>query len=130
MKQQRNGLIDFYRFIFALIIVIHHAMWLDGRYVGDIENKVFFRGGYSAVEFFFILSGYLLSKKAYDNQMNDKIGELTWNEITKRVKALYPSFIISNILSTFSYLLISISFRYFFFTSNCSGFVMISFILL
>lgn len=107
MKQQRNGLIDFYRFVFALIIVIHHAMWLDGRYIGDIENKVFFRGGYSAVEFFFILSGYLLSKKAYDNQMNDKIGELTWNEITKRVKALYPSFIISYV--------IALSVRYYFY---------------
>ena len=42
--KQRNGLIDFYRFIFSLIIVIHHAMWLDGRCIGEIENKVYFRG--------------------------------------------------------------------------------------
>ncbi|MDY3793055.1 MAG: acyltransferase family protein [Oscillospiraceae bacterium] len=115
MKQQRNGLIDFYRFIFALIIVIHHAMWLDGRYVGDIENKVFFRGGYSAVEFFFILSGFLLSKKAYDNQMDDRIGEKTWNEIFKRIKTMYPAFIIAYV--------IAFSLKYYFNGGNLFGMI-------
>lgn len=35
---KRNGLIDFYRFIFSLVIVFHHAMWLDG--VVDISTIV------------------------------------------------------------------------------------------
>ena len=34
---KRNGLIDFYRFIFSLVIVFHHAMWLDGG--GDINTQ-------------------------------------------------------------------------------------------
>ena len=35
--EKRNGLIDFYRFIFSLVIVFHHAMWLDGG--GDINTQ-------------------------------------------------------------------------------------------
>ena len=59
---KRNGLIDFYRFIFSLVIVFHHAMWLDG--VVDISTQVVFLGGYSAVEFLFIVSGLFLAKKS------------------------------------------------------------------
>ncbi len=88
---KRNGLIDFYRFLFAQVIVLHHSMWI---YNTEGASTIF-RGGYSAVEFFFILSGYLLTKKAYSLSCDDSMGDKTWNEIFKRVKALYPAFILA-----------------------------------
>lgn len=85
----RNGLIDFYRFIFALIIVSYHSHHLYERALGEIP----FIGGDSAVEFFFILSGFFLMKKASQNSSD--IVNTTWNEIFKKVKMLYPAFLIS-----------------------------------
>lgn len=54
--KKRNGTIDFWRFIFAAGIVMYHARPLFER---DL-----FVCGYIGVEFFFIVSGYLLMKKA------------------------------------------------------------------
>ena len=94
---KRNGLIDFYRFIFSLVIVFHHAMWLDG--VVDISTQVVFLGGYSAVEFFFIVSGLFLAKKAYSCQESNEVGKRTWHEIINRIKTLYPAFLVAFIIS-------------------------------
>lgn len=54
MKTKRVGEIDFWRFVFSLIIVLLHIRAIVGE-----ENCLFNNGAY-AVEFFFILSGYLL----------------------------------------------------------------------
>lgn len=72
-------------------------MWLDG--VVDISTEILFLGGYSAVEFFFIVSGVFLAKKAYSKLENEDIGKRTWREITNRVKALYPAFLIAFIIA-------------------------------
>lgn len=50
----RNGKVEFWRFIFSLIIVIHHSRYLLG------DNNCMFLGGSLAVEFFFLVSGYLM----------------------------------------------------------------------
>ena len=52
--KKRNGKIDFLRLFFAVIIVLHHS-----RYVLGYEESIFI-GGALAVEFFFIVSGYLM----------------------------------------------------------------------
>lgn len=49
---KRNELVELYRFIMALSIVAHHIIYYAGA--GDINNLRF------GVEFFFILSGFLL----------------------------------------------------------------------
>ena len=54
MRKQHNVTIDFLRFLFSVIVVLHHS-----RYVlGDVN--CYFLGGSLAVEFFFFVSGYLL----------------------------------------------------------------------
>ena len=55
---KRNAAIDILRLVFAVIIMLHHS-----RYVMGYENCVF-AGGSLAVEFFFIVSGYLMAKSA------------------------------------------------------------------
>ena len=54
MAKKRNAGIDFLRFVFAYITMLHHS-----RYVLGDENCVFL-GGSLAVEFFFLVSGYLM----------------------------------------------------------------------
>lgn len=52
--KSRNVSIDAMRFLFSVIVVLHHS-----RYVLGDEN-CYFLGGSLAVEFFFFVSGYLL----------------------------------------------------------------------
>ena len=54
IKRTRIGEMEFWRFLFSIIIVLHHSRNLVGN-----SNALFFNGAYG-VEFFFILSGYLL----------------------------------------------------------------------
>ena len=58
MYNKRNGAIDLLKFLFSLMIVIYH-----GRLFANAENPLF-RAGKIGVEFFFIVSGYLMAAKA------------------------------------------------------------------
>lgn len=57
-KHIRNPRIDFLRFVFSIIIVLHHT-----RYLLGYDNCIF-AGGSLAVEFFFFVSGYLMMGSA------------------------------------------------------------------
>ncbi len=52
---KRNGEIDFFKFIFAMIILLYHGRILGSAAIGD---QVLFMNGYLSVEFFFMLSGF------------------------------------------------------------------------
>lgn len=52
--KKRNGKIDFLRFLFAVIVLIYHSRYVVG------DEKSLFLGGSFAVEFFFLVSGYLM----------------------------------------------------------------------
>lgn len=98
---KHNPVIDFYRIIFSLVIVSGHACFLQGRIEGDYTHYVPFLGGYTAVEFFFLLSGYFLAQKAYcmSDTTRNAVRKKTWNEITKKIKSLYPAILCSYFLS-------------------------------
>ena len=49
-----NGKIELLRFVFAVIIVIHHSRYIFG------DDYSPFLGGSLGVEFFFFVSGYLM----------------------------------------------------------------------
>ena len=59
MSAKRNGKIEFLRFLFSLIIVVHHSR----MFLGDEISP--FLGGSLAVEFFFFVSGYLMMAYIY-----------------------------------------------------------------
>ena len=65
---KKNGRVEFLRFIFALgILFFHiHKRFADGGMI-ELGNTGlnFFARGYIGVEFFFLVSGYLLAASAY-----------------------------------------------------------------
>lgn len=87
MRQGRkNGKIDFLKFFFALVIVIHHGVQkvLSAKYPQFI-------GGSLAVEFFFIVSGYLLMASiqrlpARTQPLGVETGRFMW----RKIKSFYP----------------------------------------
>ena len=82
--KMKNNIIEFYRFIFILCICIMHFLT---NYYGTLEIK-YFGGGYLPVEFFFILSGFLLTLKT----SNVKEIEL-YNFIIQKIKRFYPIYL-------------------------------------
>lgn len=60
MKSKHNGIISLWKFIFCIVIIGFHL-----NAIQHYKNTNFgFLYGSIAVEFFFIVSGYLLAKKA------------------------------------------------------------------
>lgn len=93
VKNKRIGEIELWRFIFSIIIVFHHSRRLVGN-----DNALFFNGAY-AVEFFFILSGYLLMQ-SIDRMKSTtgSIGKDTFLFIKKKYLSLCPDLFISWVL--------------------------------
>lgn len=89
-KSNRNGLIELYRFLFAMWVVWYHGFFL-------FQNE-YFDHGYIAVEFFFILSGFYILKtidKYKDEKFFAGLGKLLWG----RIKSLGLAFVIGVIFS-------------------------------
>ena len=90
----RNGKIELMRFICAIIIVLYH-------FDDAMDKRRFFASGSLAVEFFFILSGYLMM--AYIDRQNNtqagyNLGKETFQFLGRKVKALYPEVLIAYII--------------------------------
>lgn len=80
---KRNGEIDLLRLIFSIIILIYH--WNAVFDFGIFEN------GYIGVEFFFLVSGYLMAANAKKSKKSErKISSITWNYIINKVKKFFP----------------------------------------
>lgn len=96
-NKKYNGLIDILKFIFSGLIVFSHGIFLanDGE-------KLIFGYGLIGVEFFFVVSGYLLMNTIYSNRPSLK------EYIIKRLKGLYAYFIVSFIFCFFSWLFLLI----------------------
>lgn len=68
--------LEFYRLLFTIIICLHHSQLVP-----------FIRHGYLAVEFFFIVSGFLLCRSFYEKGLTVK------NYFVGRIKKLYPQYL-------------------------------------
>ena len=85
----KNGKIEFLRFFFCLMILFFHA----GKAVFGTPDMTkvsisFFWHGAIAVEFFFLVSGYLMAKNAYKKQK-----DLSKTSITKEsIKFIYNKY--------------------------------------
>lgn len=83
---RKNGKIDFLKFIFAVVIVLHHG----SQKVLGLKSG-YFIGGSLAVEFFFIVSGYLLM--ASISRMSERtlpVGVETGRFLLRKFKSFYP----------------------------------------
>ena len=93
-KTSRNVTIDFLRFLFSVIVVLHHSRYVLG------DDHCYFLGGSLAVEFFFFVSGYLLlvstgkaGKSSAANAGQDKIGTETFHFLTHKLRGFLPEFL-------------------------------------
>ena len=85
----KNNIIECYRFIFILCICIMHFLT---NYYGTLEIK-YFGGGYLPVEYFFILSGFLMALKA------DDVKDINiYNFIVRKIKRFYPIYLTAFLL--------------------------------
>lgn len=89
MKKNKNGMIELMRFVFCIIIILFH---LNNRNPVVYETGMtFFKHGRIGVEFFFLVSGYLLANTAYrqfDSEIN--VANSTAGFMYKKVMSIFP----------------------------------------
>lgn len=90
--KKHNGIISIWKFIFSIVIVFYHCQRFYGTGI-----KPLFSGGYIAVEFFFIVSGYFFAKNTIETE-SKKIGIDTIKYVSKIIKNLLPYILISYFL--------------------------------
>ena len=103
MDNKRNGAIDLLKFLFGLMVVFYHGR----KFVGS--ERMLFGAGFIAVEFFFLVSGYLMAAKAYSVSKKENLlpGKETSDYILKKVKTLFPHVLFAYILSLAVHFLIT-----------------------
>lgn len=92
-EQKRNGALDFWKFIFSLVIVIFHGKNLA------IDREWIFKGGSIGVEFFFIVSGILMAASASGKKIEGSLGQDTFCFIKRKIGGLMPNLYIAWIIA-------------------------------
>lgn len=83
---KRNGLIECLRLMFTMYVLLHHSAFVSHG------EEAMFKSGWLGVEFFFLLSGYLMAREeAHMPSGNvDTLGPDTFRFISKKIKRLFP----------------------------------------
>lgn len=90
---KHNGNISIWKFLFAILILLHHCVYIKGNELGKLFNA-----GSIGVEFFFLTSGYLLAKKVYSEDKSRRKQNLpadTFHFIFNKIKGFYPYLLFS-----------------------------------
>lgn len=82
-SKKHCGKIGLMKFIFALTILARH---IGARYT---EGNFLFGAGSIAVEFFFIVSGFLFCKKYINYDKKESIGDTMLDFIIKKFKTVF-----------------------------------------
>ncbi|MCM1545372.1 MAG: acyltransferase [Ruminococcus sp.] len=101
-KKARNGRIEFYRFVFCMIVLLFHI----NKYIlkipaNDSLNVSFFDHGAVGVEFFFILSGYFMAASVYKQRTlkPETVGSFSANEallfMKKKYMGIFPQHMVA-----------------------------------
>ncbi len=94
-----NNALDLWKFIFSILIMLYHTVYIFGE-----GNFLIFRGGYIGVEFFFIVSGFLMAQSAANacRRANGEcvcLGRETTSFLLRKVRIIYPYFIVAVVFS-------------------------------
>lgn len=94
-NKRHNGIISFWKFMFSLLVVFKHS----ANMASNTDNILFLYGSI-AVDFFFVISGYFMTKSALKNNTDkNTIGKDTIIYIIKKLKAFFPYILISFIIA-------------------------------
>lgn len=95
-KDTRNGAIDFWRFIFAVLVVLNHAI----NVFHEDATQELFRGFSYAVEFFFLVSGYLLMASIEKAERTSRLplAQETGSFLLKKYKSVFPEVLVAYII--------------------------------
>ena len=101
MVKKRNGAIDFWRFVFAAILVVFHSSMMDIALIHPGEDYIFpFQLGSLAVEFFLLTSGFLFAKSMNKKPGNDILSwKNTWTFMKGKLMSFYPAYLICLVLT-------------------------------
>lgn len=89
----KNGKIELMRFLFSIMIVFYHGQKHFMNINTDSVHPAFFTRGYIGVEFFFLLTGFLMAKSIYkkrENESNMDLGLETVRYTWRKIKAILP----------------------------------------
>ncbi len=94
----RNGKIDFLRFFFSFLIILNHAQY----FMPDGKLEDMFKGYSFCVEFFFLVSGYLMMasiERIESRGSSLSLGRETGTYIFKKFKSVYPELAVAYIFA-------------------------------
>ncbi|MGN1031669.1 MAG: acyltransferase family protein [Butyricicoccaceae bacterium] len=90
-QNKRNGAIDFWKFVFSVLIVIFHSRNLTENRTGTP-----FIGGVIGVEFFFLVSGFLMAASISKKESASvSVGEESREFLFHKIRGLYPEFLVA-----------------------------------
>ena len=93
-SKKHNGIISFWKFMFAMMIVIFHS-----KIFRKNSEGIILKYGYIAVEFFFIVAGYFMTRRALSKKEDcSNIGKETIGYIWNKIKTIFPYVLIAFII--------------------------------
>ena len=92
-RRQRNGKVEFLRFMFCIIIMMMHS----STFVPEGTKNFFKSRGGLGVEFFFLVSGYLMAVSISKAPILQEgtLGKETQKFLGRKIKALMPNFLVA-----------------------------------
>ncbi len=97
---KRNGKIEILRFVFCIVVILYHInldVWKGEMGMGKYLS--FFIHGRTCVEFFFLLSGFLMAKSVHRNPKPDavSVGADTVSYLYKKIKGVWIPYLILSV---------------------------------
>lgn len=89
---KRNGAIDFWKFVFSVVILCFHSLYFAG------EEKYLFADGANMVEFFFLVSGFFMASSVMKHSadgMQEPVWKSTWQFLFHKVKSMCPEYYVA-----------------------------------
>ncbi len=96
---KRNQIIDLAKLIFCICVLFNHTSSLKNG-IGD-GYPVIMQFGFLSVEFFFIVSGFLMTKKAFSDE-SDNLGKSTLHFVSRKFMIIYPFFLVAWVIAFIS----------------------------
>lgn len=90
---EKNGKVEFFRFIFCISIILFHCQRHFLNIDKSTQHFAFFPRGYFGVEFFFLVTGFLMAKSVSSQIQKDPrchdLGSETFRFLFRKVKAIF-----------------------------------------